>query len=422
MSADPDSIAVSSATDSSTEPILEDQLKEAARSSGRNKRRLHQAADELEWETKRLRNEAARVESQSKQLRAEAQDAERLERSLEFEALCLALRRDDDCLTELCDAQKYPAGYAKPLGEALFERNTNVTSIELWLKTAIPCIANEDGTVNASKRMASVQPLVHYLEGSDSLRSVTIGGSHPSSAWTVLFLGACFRNQNIENLAIELLSEIPVQVFQNCQFGTSLKHISMVLVDFDYSRQERRLIEDAVATLSSLKSLEISTNNFQLLQSILAGLRSNLDDLELTACFPDESHQPTALQLWSTMSELLHLTKIKHLLLRNFSFFTANIPLLIDGLKAPAGEDKLTTVSNLTLSDCYFDHDARRLLRRFMRTKVQSETASSLRMLDIDRGDGLSQRLTAKDLVAMMSVQRADEAGCKVYHPTIGLS
>jgi hypothetical protein len=153
-----------------TSSAIEDHLKQAARLSEQDEIRLNEDASRLTNEAKRHRDEAEEMERQAKRRRTEAEDAGRLRKSLEFEALCLALRRNDASITTLPSADKFPDGYAQPLGNAL-QNNTHVSSMEIQLKNAVPYIF-DDETYSESNVRKFASPLAQYMESSKSLKTV----------------------------------------------------------------------------------------------------------------------------------------------------------------------------------------------------------------------------------------------------------
>jgi hypothetical protein len=240
--------------------LLEDQLKQRALTAETEGQRLYKEADDVIIKCKRLREEADRLEQETKRLRSNAGDAYRLSRSLKFEALCHALRRNDPSIPTL-DSDRLPNGYAQQLGRAL-KGNTFVSSMDLCIEQSF-----DDNSNTKEQIDASVNPLVQYIEESESLKRVNIrrpnflSEQHESDKIVAeLFLGASLRNPKIETLIFDW-GMIPARSFPTDALPTSLQ--SLVLSSdandfYQYPDEDQQMIGQAFRYFTSLRTLKLT--------------------------------------------------------------------------------------------------------------------------------------------------------------------
>jgi hypothetical protein len=397
---------------------IEDRLKDAAYAAQQDELRYSRESERLDKEANRLRDKANELEIEAKRLRSNMDDACRRRETLEFEALCLALSRNDASITKLPCSQNFPKGYARQLGNAL-KYNRQVTSVEISYCTLLPETI-EEGEVNVF-----LSPLVKFLRTSAALRQVEIdccAGTRSNKKPTLdeKVIGACFRNRNIEELYIRE-SDFSEAVFSSYLVSSSLKTLQIhVYQDGDYSRDERLAFKDVFCSFTSLTSLNVFASDPALVENMLSGLRSAGCLLE-ELCLEFAVHQEPEL-FWSTLSGTLHDAKnLKHLLLQHFQFVAQNMQALTRGLTRKDDSILVVSLRELTLRDCTFATDALKVLSEFMQTKTYGK-ASMLQKLNLDCAARDENGFLGTLLVPMLCKGQdcGERANSELWYPTIG--
>lgn len=353
---------------------------------------------------------------QSTQLDSQAKDVGRLRISLAFEALCLALLRNEPSISSLPDSFSFPDGYAKPLGNAL-QQNSSVSSIDICLELPAPLFVENAETVTQY-----VQPLLEHIRTSEAMRKVRVLGFHANKTveflLSRLFLRACLCSQSIQELAVHT-SFVPALAFRNLTSSRSLRTLYIKFSDRNlYSATDRQAIGEAFASFSALENLEIDITDPSLFQSILVGLRGgecNLGKLRLR--MHDMEGTPG---LWSDFSLLLRApAKVNRLCFSFVTFNTRSMTGLISGLRQDGSLPPLT-VSALSFSNCSFDANATRLLLEFMHAKIELIVGMmwSLRELNVVYHFEFSNELSSRTLVSMLCMQDAPGNNPSALVPT----
>jgi hypothetical protein len=422
---------------SSTLTPLEESLRQAASSSKLEAERCEEEQDRVQGELKRLRNAVDRLESESKRLRFSQEEAGRLTKTLEFEAICMALRRNEPSLVELPRAYAFPVGYAEPLGQSL-DKNTHVSSIDIDCVNLMPLTYKKESN-NQEKKKRTVDPLVKFLRTSVTLRRVVfhrwydgvLSGSKVGKALYKILVGACFRNRYIQDLIVDY-GCLPMTSLRKCRLTTSLKtlHIS-VSSPTHFWQEDLQLIMSTFRAFSSLSNLLISGEHLSVMEAMLRGVLAagcQLEELDLDCTNVDDDPVP---ELWQTLSALLSSTRqMSHLHLRNVRFDTQNMRELVSGFMRRADGTLQISISKLTLHECRFSSDATRLLVEFMNTRVEPQgngspcLTSMLRDLVIDNTDSGCTDLSSTALISMLCMQPAlglaPAASEEKWCPTIG--
>jgi hypothetical protein len=412
-------------SDSDDKNLLEEQLKQAAQTSKRKEEELEREIADLVRQTQRVRKTNARdeieaLESKSKRLKNESDEAHRLGESLEFEALCLALRRNDPTIKEIPDPDSsyiFPAGFAQPLGNVL-QHNTHVSSITLYINKSVPWGMDE---TNVREYVA---PLVGYLEIA-ALQYVTVWQSfdgtniNPNHASVGLFVEACFRNQSLKTLEIGHCN-VPARVFGSIKSAISLQELFVSFGDVQYTPPELQLIEDAFRHFPCLRKLHVKISNSAPVASILSGLcgaKCHLDDLEL-----DDNHREAPPLLMSALSDLLHAVEPLGRLSFDGLLFSGQgtTSELIRGLTPGENSVAQMIVKELYFHNCSLDEE---LFVGFMHTRVSPQQGQDLsKTKPLDRlhigSDGLVT-ISAVNLVSLLCPQPIDDDKLEFY-PTIG--
>jgi hypothetical protein len=313
-----------------------------------------------------------RLEDQSDASRKKAKlcRARRLLRSRQFEALCLALRRNDATAasTEL-DCYNFPSGYGKRLGEAL-QGNTRVTMLGVNLDKLIPL---QERFHDTNEIVSFVTPLLHFMRTSNALRSVSVSSWHPFVISNLridqfvakLMFTALFESQGaIEEMTFRCFA--PITLF--CNGMPSYTALKTLDIDFgdESSHEERMDIEAAFRLATSLESLSVATQDVHLATSVLTGLKSTSCKLhELKLCGRCDT-----LAYWVALSEYTHATQyLQHLVLQSHeltSEHVAGVHIMEALLNCLADQ---STVTKLSLLSCIMDTDAIRVLKRFLRAR-----------------------------------------------------
>jgi hypothetical protein len=142
-------------------------------------------------------------------------------------------------------------------------------------------------------------------------------------------------------------------------------------------------------------------------------------------------------QIWPMLASVLRsTTAFKHLSLQCFRFHGENMRALISCLKQQDNPVPLSSVSELSLSDCLFQVGTRRLFLDFMHTRAtpyltDSSNSELLPLRKLNLCDGSISirpecRLSTRTLVSMLCMQgdtdeqKARDDTHHEWHPTIG--
>jgi hypothetical protein len=351
--------------------LLEQKLNEAALLALNEHHQREAEADQGRSEAKRCREKAAlyleqaqTAEKRVKRLCVQSNKAMCLYESLQFDALCHALRRNDAATTELTRPSHFPpAGYAQPLGEAL-EDNSIVSKLEIDLQKLLPPALPTQG-------MASfVAPLMRFIRTSKALRSVVICTEyeHRGSGANKLLMKEIFKAVSENRWEIDTLDcrceNAPIRSF--CIVVQSCTTLKAVDIEFGAgsSREERAAIENAFQS-TSLKSLRVSTDDVPLVTAILKGLKvSNRKLQELTL-----SCSAFSRAYWAALSRFTHATKsLTHLKIEAQAFDEEQMVSFLSCLK------EQSSINKLSLDECSMDSEAIRALERFMGTRKDGDT------------------------------------------------
>jgi hypothetical protein len=247
----------------------------------------------------------------------EATKALDMSQSLQFDALCLALQRNDAATTKLLDANKYPKGYALRLGEAL-QNNTRVSTIDVHVERLVP------ESFDAQQALAAMRPLLHYFRTSKVLRSCSIIlGFFESNVNKLLMeeiLKAFFETRK-EIDALTLGDYVPVALFCKGMRSTALKTLD-IRVDSLYSPVDLRAIKRMFRSNATLESLRIDAHFGEVAAAtaILEGLAGadncKLCELKLMC---DVGKGWTRAYCGSLSKFLRGSTSLKHLLIEEVS-------------------------------------------------------------------------------------------------------
>jgi regulator of replication initiation timing len=162
---------------------LRDRVLDFVEESSRLRREAHRLRDEAELlhataecrqeEAERLSEESRQKLQETAELEKEYNEAHRMCVQLGFEALCLALRRNDPHTRGYDDKSPMPRGYSRPLGEAL-QRNTIMSSLYVRLDRLLD---SDNPDVPPSEALAYMESLVRFVSTSTTaLRCVKIDG------------------------------------------------------------------------------------------------------------------------------------------------------------------------------------------------------------------------------------------------------
>jgi hypothetical protein len=373
---DDDAMSKESSTRSN---LTEEQLKQAALVALQEKRQFNAQAQQCMQQAKRYWSEttrqgcyqACKAERRAKRLRVDADEAQKLHDSLQFDALCLALRRNDPATTELpCDSV-FPNGYARRLGEAL-RNNTHVSKVEIQARKLVL------STRDAKEVLSFIAPFLSFLRSCESLRSI-------SMSFKALYFsaGKCLENEIMQSL-IAIEGEIEQITISPCvdiallchgmHSWSALKTLD-IHIGMDSSRDEQNAIEEAFhSCTASLKSLRVDTVNDLWIRCILRGLlRSDckLCELKLSCLIPCN-------EFWIALSEFAHSsTLLKHLQIEKLGCKKEQMEFLLQCLYGQS------SIAKLSFVNCLMDFETMCPLKRFMRTRKENNNlrVSSLREL-----------------------------------------
>jgi hypothetical protein len=373
---------------------LEEQLEQTALVSQQEHARWLGEAQGLKRKAECLRSELEEMDQKLQRVHEHADEARRLHQTLQLDALCLKVRRNDPSTTVLANAKDYPVGYARRLGEALQE-NTHVSDLDIDLEKLIPSPKDVD-PLDISKVSTFVAPLIKYIRHGKAMRSVTLHSSHSqkttNAALEAGVLAAVFGNRDAIRELTCLKYLTAVGPFRDGMRSTMLKKLDICLgSSFDYSGSERGSIQEAFGSSASLESLGLETEDAVMTETVLSGLTNGLSatwhpyqlkELKL------KCHDIDSLDYWTALSAFAHASAhLKHLLLEHVQWSNVDMVAFLPCLAAPG------SISKLSLLDCSMDHVAMNLLRQFLRVRKAESEGPPLCELNVtweDAGDSWS--------------------------------
>jgi hypothetical protein len=282
-----------------------------------------------------------------------------------FDALCLALQRNDTSTAELPPTNiidwKYPAVYIHRLGGAL-QQNTRVSVLNLDLQSLVPASFDTPQALNA------IGALLRYIRSSNALRSFCIHTNRQPDRKIQRLLvyemvEAFFENQGgTEKLICECY--IPAALFCKSMVATTTLNLKVLHIRFSAysSDEEQRAIADAFRSSTRLQSLYITTYNDNLMTCILVGLKDAYCELGTLSLRGDANSDA----YWDALSDYTHSTRfLKHLELED-QFVGEDL------LRCLYGQ---SSILKLSLRKCQMRHEGMRLLQQFMQARRQGDAA-----------------------------------------------
>jgi hypothetical protein len=400
---------------------LEEQLKQTALASRQRETLLLTSADRTKRKADCLRFKLERLDVCVKRLRTEAIEARRMHDALQFDALCLALRRNDPATTELIDTDFYPVGYARRLGEAL-QGNTHVATLKLDLEKLIPPASmHETNVVDPSKMLGFAEPLMSSIRNGSAMRSLKIHSEFWDESFEPLLgslMEAAFENRSAMR---ELTCSPPIMPTSTTPFHAGmrsdvLEKLDVRFCDDDmYSRGDRIRIREAFRQCSRLQSLRVQTEDEDIAVMILEGLKGGMQD----SSFPFQlrelkfkcHYSIQTLAYWVALSELVHATdRLKHLQLEGVLDMDAFLACL-----APP-----CSISKVSLLDCCVENGAIDSLEQFMKMRKQPDSGGVL--LEEFAIDWMcsAEDLCASSFASMFFLQQEDDE--EAWYSTLGSS
>jgi hypothetical protein len=190
---------------------LEEQLKEAALKLLHSHHRCNDEAEVCRKKAARLRHEANEEDACAKRFRSDANEALGVHHALQFEALCLALQRNDAVTTNLANSIDYPVAYALRLGQAL-RNNTRVSALSINVANLVPA------SFDAHQAWSAIGPLLEHIRGSRTTRAVSISHEHPNDVLNEFLVMRVMDASLSQRAQIEdLTSKCTVSILPFCQ-------------------------------------------------------------------------------------------------------------------------------------------------------------------------------------------------------------
>jgi hypothetical protein len=335
-----------------------------------------------------LRDEANEEDASAKRCRWDADEALRVHNSLQFEALCLALQRNDETTTKLANADEYLVGYAQRLGEAL-QNNTRVSELSIHIAKLIPSSFDEQQALSA------IRHLLEYIRTSKAMRAVWIGHEHPSDDLNELLVKKLMNASLSQQARIEELTTsdctLPILPFCKRLPSAMIKKLDVDLHNTSdnnpLSQEEHDAIRKAFRLSWSLQNLSLRTGDADTAVSVLVGLKAGAANdqyklRKLKLQLNDELQINDALPLayWIALSDFTrattHLEQLE-ITTETFEDQTTMDAFLV-ALKPPSSISKLSLDIAAMRSDAFYS------LKGFMETRKEGDetAASSLRELD----------------------------------------
>jgi hypothetical protein len=357
--------------------LLERQLKEVALLLLEEHGQCREIADQGSHDATRYKRKAEHFEELAQQAKkrselwhVQAKNVINLHNSLQLDALCHALQRNEAATTTVPNDVYFPAGYAQRLGEAL-QGNTHLSELKIRLQTLVP------PSLGTQEITSFVSPLMRFIRTSKALRSVGVGLEHPDSSVNEVLvkevLNAVFENEcEIDKIACTC--NVPIALFcQGFESCTTLKTLNIRFGAVS-SLGERNLIEEAFRSCTaSLESLRIVTVDDDLVTSILMGLKVSgckLQELKLrrNKGMPHDTGNcsPT---YWAALSEFTHAaTVLKHVKMEQHYLDEERMDSSLGCL------DKQSSICKLSLNECLIEPEAMSRLQCFMSTRKDVDT------------------------------------------------
>jgi hypothetical protein len=384
----------------------EERLNEAEWEAEWDMEDLEDRADRLAAKAKRCRDQADAMENKSKRLRTRAKRLNDVRISFKFDALCLAIRRNDPDTTTFWDHQKlidFPQGYARPLGKAL-RGNTHVKTLPVDLgKLALSLDANTAPTLAVLTE--AIGGLIDYVKKGTALRKVIIEGSLPSKrtsrAISNLFLDAVVQSQSIESLCM-YNCRATLEVLRTCLLSMELKDLRIqFLTNHKYSQEERRLFASVFASVASLETVSFYMDDTDTTVAVLHELRGHSSLQELEICC--DLGSPSRVRVEAVKNILLSPNVLQHVSLGGVEFDMETMDLLMNGLQRRVGSVSTVTVSHLSFLNCEFDDDAQFAFESFMRARIgpTKGLVTSLQKLTIDWQSVMESEWDERSFVSM---------------------
>jgi hypothetical protein len=399
---------------------------------------LKEEADQCTDASRRLREQADALDRKAKRLRTNAEELDVVRRSLKFDAICLAIRRNDPETITFADDDRlvidFPEGYAAPLGEAL-RGNTHVHMLPIYLEALLSGVSNGMTTPSMTAISNVIQPLIEFVLSSTSLRKIMLDGALPckksTEALINIFLDAIAQNQGIEELDF-INCYAPTGAVVSRIFSLQLKKLLIDFAGADYhSGQEGPLIESVFTPDIALENLRLDINDTRLAAAVLSKLQgsSSLQTLNIGCDLGEASLE----YVEAVRNFLLSGNVLQHLGLRGFTFDATSMEILLNGTLQQHGSLWEVSLSRLDFLDCVLDEGAKGSFQKFMRTEVGvahtgiGETGltcaalrSSLVTFACDADTLTGSNWTAKSFVSMLCSQRKRGIHCATIGSQIG--
>jgi hypothetical protein len=390
---------------------LEEQLEQTALASQQEHARWLSEAQGLKRKAQCLRDELEEMDQKLQRVYEHAHEARRLHQTLQLDALCLKVRRNDTSTTVLANAVHYPVGYARRLGEAL-QGNTYVSDLDIDLEKLIPSPKDVD-PLDISKVSTFVAPLIKYIRHGKAMRSVTLHSSHSqkttNAALEARFLAAVFGNRDaIRELTVSMFLTA-TGPFRDGMRSTMLKKLDICLGPLsDYSDRDRASIQEAFRSSASLESLGLETYDAGMAEIVLSGLTNGLSttrhpyrlselklscrDIEGSAC-------------WVALSDFTHASAhLKHLQLDNIRFEAADMNAFLACLASP----------------CYLeDHETLDSFEQFMETRLEPGFGGTSLDSLVVTWDSLGEIWMGSSFASIFCMRQDDSTG---WYSTVGSS
>jgi hypothetical protein len=399
-------------------------LQQEAERQEQQAQRLQQQAERQQQEAQRLLEEAEHNNEEIETLKKDCEEANSVQLHLEFQTLCLALRRNDP-ETRILDrmANHDPPGYARvpgyvlPLGEAL--RGNTMVSV-LYLR-ACNLLGNIDFD-NAATGIECIAPLVNFVSTSTTLRCVRLVDGlreHWDDHLIAAFLRAVGNSSSIQELTCEC--QLPSEAFHHMvRATTSLRKLDLsFLIDRNDEYDQDQLVDLANAFRSnqSLESLRLSRDCAppQVLQ-ILSAVPDHptLQELELHG-----SNIQTMTHWNGLCSCICSMRQLHHLKLVEFEFTAEKMRAFLRCFVRQDGTDAwCSSMNKLSNDEWEWDNESTALFVEFLKMEVPSDdtppSVAPLRELRIDDANG-SRWLTGP-LVASLLIPRPCDGATEQYN------
>jgi hypothetical protein len=347
---------------------------------------LYQEAHYAQQEAERLHEECRIKKKESEELEKDYSAAHMLHIKLEFEAQCLALRRNDPNThlswkdKEVSRLPNYSMirGYAQPLGDAL-RGNTNVTNLFLDLRNLL----DSDNPNNPPSDVARyIKPLVNFVSTSQVLERVENIYGHRDKLFQDHLCGAFLEAMGVSSSIEELAhnGRLPPESFRTMMTSTvSLKRLELGNLESCGVYTDSELADLGVAFRDnhSLERLQLGMLcGLAPTAQILSALPGHRTLQELVLCGYGNSE---TMEHWNLMCHCLcSLEALRHLALANFQFSGEMMQAFLNCLLLQGTvDDLLAPITKLSLEGCAFNTESTALFVEFMRTKIKGDNSSA---------------------------------------------